>query len=118
MNVRPRKKGRRPSKPTTRDYKFTNKKHPPKAIIALILGTISLIGLCIVIYLTFAAAGVTKHGYGLTGLLAVIYSLVGLILGILSFRDRDSFYVLSWAGTILNAVVLLMVGFIFSLGVR
>lgn len=118
MNVRPRKKGRRLSKPTTRDYKFTNKKHPPKAIIALILGTISLIGLCIVIYLTFAAAGATKHGYGLTGLLAVMYSLVGLILGILSFRDRDSFYVLSWASTILNAVVLLMVGFIFSLGVR
>ena len=100
-----------------RSYKFTNKRHPAKAICAIMLGVVSLFGICAVIYLSFQAHGATKPGYGVTGLLATIFSLTGLILGVLSFRDRNSFYVLSWVGTILNLIVLLGIGFLFSLGV-
>lgn len=100
-----------------RNYKFTNKKHPAKAICSLMLGIVSLLGICAVIYLSFAQQGATKPGYGLTGLLALIFSLTGFVLALLSFRDRDCFYAFSWAGVILNVLVLLGVGFIFSLGV-
>lgn len=118
MKLGPRKKGKKVIKPTPRSYKFTNKKHPQKAILSLVLGLISLIGLIAAIYLSFAAGGATKRGYGLTGLLAGIYSLAGLSLGILSFRERNSFYVLSWAGTILNVLLLFAIGYLFSLGLR
>ena len=111
-----RKSGKK--KPVTgRGYKFTNKTHPVKGICSTILGTISLLGICAVIYQSFRAGGATKPGYGLTGLLAVIFTLTGMILGILSFRERDSFVLLSWVGTILNLVVLICIGFLFSLGV-
>ena len=110
-----RKSGKK--KPVTgRGYKFTNKTHPVKGICSTILGTISLLGICAVIYQSFLAGGATKPGYGLTGLLAVIFSLTGIILGMLSFRDRDSFALLGWVGTILNFVVLIGIGFLFSLG--
>ena len=100
-----------------RSYKFTNKRHPAKAICAIMLGCVSLLGICAVIYLSFKTQGATKPGYGVTGLLATIFSLTGAVLGVLSFRDRNSFYVLSWVGTILNLIVLIGIGFIFSLGV-
>lgn len=117
MVIRGRREKKRTVKPSARNYKFTNKKHPAKAIYAIMLGCVSLMGLCAVIYLSFQAGGVTKPGYGLTGLLALIFSLTGTVLGILSFRDRDSFYVLSWVGTILNVLMLAGVVFLFSLGI-
>ena len=49
--------------------------------------------------------------------MAVIFSIIGEVLGVLSFRERDSFYVVSWVGTILNLIVLVGVGFLFSLGI-
>ena len=100
-----------------RNYKFTNKRHPDQAIISLILGVISLAGVLSVIYLSGREGGVTRQGYGMTGLLAVVFSLAGVILGILSFRKRDSFHVLCWVGTILNLLILVGMGFLFSLGV-
>lgn len=99
-----------------RKYIFTNKRHSTEAIGSVILGTVSLLGMIAAIYLSFREAGGTKPGYGLTGFLAVLFSLVGLILGILSFRKNDSFLLLCWMGTILNLLVLIGTGFIFSLG--
>ncbi|MBR6478667.1 MAG: hypothetical protein IKS85_09500 [Lachnospiraceae bacterium] len=115
--MRRRREKRTAVRASGRSYKFTNKKHPAKAIFAIILGVVSLIGICAAIYLSFRAEGATKPGYGMTGLLATIFSLTGTVLSVLSFRDRNSFYVLSWVGTILNLVVLVGIGFLFSLGI-
>ena len=100
------------------NYKFTNKKHPAKAISSTILGCVSLFGIIAAIYLSFLQRGDTKPGYGLTGLLAVIFSVTGVVLGVLSFRERDSFYVLSWVGTILNALILIIVALLFVVGLQ
>ena len=65
-----------------KNYIFTNKKHSDKAIMSTILGIISLVSLGIVTYLSYSRGGVMHGGYGVTGVLATIYSLIGLILGI------------------------------------
>ena len=109
--------GKKKGKPAGRNYKFTNKTHPAKAVCSVMLACVSLLGVCAVVYLSFQGQGETKPGYGLTGLLAVIFSIIGEVLGVLSFRERDSFYVVSWVGTILNLIVLVGVGFLFSLGI-
>lgn len=100
-----------------RNYKFTNKHHPDQAILSLILGLISLAGIASVIYLSYREMGETHSRYGVTGLLALLFSLAGVVLGILSFRKRDSFRVLCWVGTLLNLMLLVGIGFLFSLGV-
>lgn len=99
-----------------RNFKFTNKKHPRQAIISTILGVVSLLSMVAVIYLSFLDHGGTRAGYGLTGLLAVCFTLVGMVYGLLSLREKDSFHLFGWLGTILNLLVLVGTGYLFSLG--
>lgn len=101
-----------------RGYKFTNKKHPPQAIASMMLGLVSLLGMAAVIYLSSTESGVTRPGYGLTGLLSVIFTVTGLILGILSLKKRDSFRILGYMGSILNGLVLAAVAYLFFLGTQ
>jgi len=101
-----------------KNYKFTNKKHPPRAIASTILGLISLFGMGGAIYKSFLAHGVTKPGYGLTGLLAVIFSIIGIVLGVLSLKENDSFHVFGWGGIILNLLVLVGTAYLFSIGLK
>ena len=97
-------------------YIFTNKKHSDKAIASVILGTISNISLGIVIYMTYLKNGEALEGYGVTGLLATCFSLIGLILGIATVRDKQNYKVFPWLGTLLNLFALSCVAFILYLG--
>lgn len=101
-----------------RNYKFTNKRHPVQALAGTILGAISILGMGAVIYAAFLEQGGTKPGYGLTGLLAVIFSLVGMVLGIRSFRENDCYHVFSWIGTVINVLVLVGLGFLYAWGIQ
>ena len=100
-----------------KNYIFTNKKHSYKAIMAAILGIISLVSLGIVVYLTYLRDGQAQNGYGVTGLLAAVFSLAGLVLAIISFREKDNYMLFPWLGLLLNVAGLGSVGLILYLGV-
>ena len=101
-----------------RNYKFTNKKNPWQACASVILGVISLVAMGIVIYLSFRTQGGTKPGYGATGLLSVIFTLVGVILGLVSLRETEELHFLGWVGIVVNLLVLFASGYLFSIGMR
>ena len=77
---------------------------------------ISLVSLVIVVYLAYLSNGKIQNGYGVTGLLATLFSLIGLILGIITVRDRTYYRFFPWLGVILNFVVLAGISFILYLG--
>lgn len=97
-------------------YIFTDKKNPPKAIMSTILGTISVAGIVLVVFLTFQAEGVAKQEYGTTLLLCMIFSLIGMILGILSRLEKDMFYFFSYLGMFLNLLALAAISVILYAG--
>ena len=72
----------------------------------------------IVTYLSYSQGGVMHGGYGVTGVLATIYSLIGLILGILTLREKDIYRIFPVLGTILNVVALGGVSLLLYLGSR
>lgn len=85
---------------------FTNKKTSQRAIMATILGVISCASLGIVVYLTYLKGGEALAGYGVTGLLATIFSMTGLILGIVTVREKNYYRLFPVLAIILNLVAL------------
>lgn len=99
-----------------RSYIFTNKKHSDKAIMSMILGIISTVSLGIVIFLTYRRGGEAKMGYGVTGVLATLFSLTGLALGLLTVREKENFRLFPVLGILFNMAALGILGLILYCG--
>lgn len=94
---------------------FTNKRDSKQAIMATILGVISNVSLGIVIYLSYLNGGNVPISYGLTGLLAMIFSLIGLVLGVLTLWEKDIFKLFPVLGILLNLIALGILAFLVQL---
>lgn len=95
---------------------FTNKKHTERGIMASILGVISLLTLVYLVFTSYRNRGNVPMQYGLAALLATIFSIAGLILGIVSKSERDRYYFFSYMGIILNVLALAIVSMILYAG--
>lgn len=84
--------------------------------MSTILGVISNASLGIVLYLTYLRGGDAPISYGLTGLLATIFSMIGLVLGVLTVQERDRFVLFPVLGIVLNLVALGILVFLVQLG--
>lgn len=84
--------------------------------MSTILGAISLCSLLFVVYLTYKAGGEAPNGYGMTGLLATLFSFIGLILGILTVRENVYYRFFAVLGLILNILCLVCISLILYLG--
>ncbi|MBR1861166.1 MAG: hypothetical protein IJ796_04815 [Lachnospiraceae bacterium] len=93
-------------------YIFTNKKHPLIAIMSTILGGISVLSYVFVIVRSYMLKGDVPASFGIGAVLTLVYSVVGMILGLYSFKLKDSFHLFSVAGCVLNGIALLAAAFI------
>lgn len=100
-----------------RAYIFTNKKNPKWGIMSFILGLIAVVSVCIVVYLTYQNKGAAFMQYGAVILLEIIYSGIGIVLGIRSNMEQDIYRFFPVAGIIFNALGIAAGGFILYLGV-
>ena len=99
-----------------KNYMFTNKRHSHKAIMATILGIISMASMIVVLYLTYRDGGNAQVKYGVTGFLSTVFSMVGLGLGIAALRDKNYYRVFPWIGFVLNLLVLGGISFLLYWG--
>lgn len=84
--------------------------------MATILGIISLAGLGIVVFSSYRNGGVVGAGHGVAAFLAVIYSTVGLVLGLVTVQKKEYYRIFPVLGILLNAAALLSVGIILYVG--
>lgn len=99
-----------------KSYIFTNKKNSNVAVMGVILGVISLTALGIVVLLSFLNGGNAKISYGYTGLLAAIYSLIGLLLGVVTAQNKNYYRFFPALGIFLNFLALAAVSMILYAG--
>lgn len=97
-------------------YIFTDKKNPPRAVMSSILGVISLTAIAFVIAMTFRTQGSAKSGYGAGLFLATLFSLAGVVLGVLAKTEKDKFYFFCYLGIFLNLLALGAISFILYAG--
>lgn len=84
--------------------------------MSTILGGISLVSLGIVVYLTYRKGGEAAAGYGVTGVLAAIFSVTGLVLSVMTLGERNNYRLFPWLGLALNGISLAAVSFLLYLG--
>ena len=74
--------------------------------MSTILGIITLLSMVFAIIFTFRNQGEAKVGYGLTSILALIFSGTGLGLGIKTRLEKDMYYIFANIGIALNVLML------------
>ena len=74
-----------------RSYKFTEKKHSKRAMVAFGLAIVTLVTYWVFVFLSYRAAGQLSAYYGAFGVLAMLVACVSLGLSITSSKEEDSF---------------------------
>lgn len=97
-------------------YKFTNKKHSPKAVMSTVFGALSDISLIVLVYLSYIRGGQVPVNYGIAVILVLIFAVVGCLLGVLAWQEREKFKVFAIIGLVLNAVALMAVSGVLYAG--
>lgn len=99
-----------------RKYIFTDKKHPPKAIMSTAMGLIANISIGYAVYASYQLKAEVTARLGATGVLILLMATVGLVLGYISKTEENKFYLFSYVGIVLNLIALLAVSMILHIG--
>jgi len=99
-----------------RKYIFTDKKHPPKAIMSSVMGLIANASIGYAIYASYKLKAEVTERLGATGVLIILMATVGLVLGYISKTEPNKFYLFSYIGIILNLFALLAVSMVLHAG--
>lgn len=98
-------------------YKFTIKQISPWSVMSTILGIVSLFFMLLAVIMTFRNQGEARVSYGMTSILALIFSGIGMGLGIKTRLEKDMYYIFANAGIILNGLMLAFLIYILVLGI-
>lgn len=88
-----------------RELKFVGKKNATGGIASTILGLLAMILLGVAIYLSFLEKGNGGKIVGAIGVLVIVISLFGTILGIKGFKEKEKYYLYSVIGTLLCGIL-------------
>lgn len=99
------------------NYKFTDKKHPEIAIMAAILGAISLVSQILVILICYQERKQPSANNGMTVLLSLIMAITGLVLAIVAKVKRNTYPLFPIIGMVVCGVSILFTVFIIVAGV-
>lgn len=87
---------------------FNSREISTAALLSVILGVICIAACSVMIYLTYRNGGRAQLRYGGVIFICLFFSLLGLILAILSRREAEKLYFFSYLGMVLNGVVLVL----------
>ena len=104
------------SMPVRDRYMFTDNRHPEKGVMSAILGAISVGTLITAVFLTYRNGGQAQTRYAAAAFVAAVFSVVGIVLGIMSRFERDIFKLFPNLGIILNSLSILFVIGVLILG--
>lgn len=95
---------------------YTDKKHAVKGIVATALAVAALMVFAALIYISFKHGGEADMWIGSLALISILLGVLGLILGLMSFRNENTYKLFAQIGSFLNVFVLLIWGLIYMIG--
>lgn len=79
-------------------------------------GVLSVVSLIALVYLSYLRGGQVPVNYGIAVILVLIFAIVGCLLGVFAWQEREKFKVFAIIGLVLNAVALMAVSGILYAG--
>lgn len=83
---------------------FTSKKNPPQGIMSTILGVLSICMLVHLVLASFRAQGLISVREGAAMLLAFLFSIAGVVCGLVGKNTRNTFHLFCYIGIALNMI--------------
>ena len=105
----------KPLEPVRDRFTFTDNRHPEKGILSAVLGCISVTTYILAVVFTYKNGGQALMQYAAAAFVAAIFSVVGLVLGIMSRFEKDIFKFFPNVGIILNTLAVIFVAFVIVL---
>lgn len=102
--------------PSRDRFMFTDNRHPEKGVMSAALGVISVATLVCGVFFSYKNGGQARVQYAAGAFLAAIFSVIGLVLGIMSKFEKDIFNLFPNLGIILNSLSVAFVIFLILLG--
>ena len=96
---------------------YSKKKHSEKGIFSFVLGIIVLVSLIVSIILSYRLKGNAPTSFGAAGFLCTLFSVVGIILGVVGKQEADKFHLFAYIGLCLNILDLLFISTILYAGI-
>ncbi len=88
--------------------RFSYKEYTIGGVLSAALAVISVIVLGYSIMMSFKARGEGSAQVGAYGLVSLVLSFFGVIFGLLSYKEQDKRYGISFFGTFTNGVIIVM----------
>lgn len=84
--------------------------------MSTVFGALSDVSLIVLVYLSYMRGGQVPVNYGIATILVLLFAIIGCLLGVLAWQEREKFKVFAIIGLVLNAVALLSVSGILYAG--
>jgi hypothetical protein len=99
------------------NFKFSGRSHSVKGIISVILAVISLLSI-----ISSSIISAISHGnggifLGMIGIVSLVISLVGFILGIKGSLEKEIYYMAPVIGMIMNGLLFLFYFVLYVVGI-
>lgn len=98
-------------------YKFSDKSQTLGGTISVVMGGFAMASLIYGVYLSFKAAGNAGLKVGSLGLLSLMLSVIGTVIGLMSFKEDDKFYTLSRIGSLFCGILTVFMVAVFLMGI-
>lgn len=94
-----------------RKHSLLNKKNCKYGRISFLMAVVAFVIFAVAVYIAFRQKGAAGVTVGYMGLFAFLFSFIGFIIGLLSFKEEDKEMFYGWLGSFCNAFVwLFMIG--------
>ena len=98
-------------------YKFSDKSQTLGGMISTVMGLAALVSFGYGIYIAFQAKGNAGLEVGSLGLLSFMLSVIGLVIGLVSFKEEDKLYTFSSEGALMGGIFAIFMVAVLMMGI-
>lgn len=97
---------------------FTDNKQSKRGIMSVVLSAICFLSFVYSLVVSYKNDGNVPNSFGAALVLTLVMAVVGLALGISALRDVSKFRAIPMVGTIVNLVMIIILGFVLWVGLN